>query len=53
MAKQRKAWVSSPVSKSKSSLPGTVKDELETKASNTQSAQRGAGERVQHGFGAE
>ncbi len=32
MAKQRKAWVSSPASKSTSSLPGTVKDEVETKA---------------------
>ncbi len=32
MSKQRKAWISSPESKAKSSLPGTVKDEVETKA---------------------
>ena len=32
MAKQRKDWVFSPAKKSKSSLPGTVKDEVDTKA---------------------
>ena len=32
MAKQRKAWVFSPEKQSKSSLPGTVKDEADTKA---------------------
>jgi hypothetical protein len=32
MAKQRKAWVSGPAKKPNSSLLGTVKDELETKA---------------------
>lgn len=32
MAKQRKAWGFSPKKKSKSSLPGTVKDEVDTKA---------------------
>jgi hypothetical protein len=31
MAKQRKAWVFSPEKKSKSSLSGTVKDEVDTK----------------------
>jgi hypothetical protein len=31
MAKQRKAWVFSPEKKSKSSLPGTVRDEVDTK----------------------
>lgn len=32
MPKQRKAWMSGPAKKPNSSLPGTVKDELETKA---------------------
>jgi hypothetical protein len=32
MAKRRKAWMPGPASKPKSSLPGTVKDEVETKA---------------------
>jgi hypothetical protein len=32
MAKQRKAWMFSPTKKSKSSLSGTVKDEVDTKA---------------------
>jgi hypothetical protein len=32
MAKQRKAWVSSPEKRPKSSLTGTVKDEADTKA---------------------
>ena len=32
MAKQRKAWMPSPARTPKSSLPGTVKDEVETKA---------------------
>ena len=32
MAKQRKAWVFSPAKKTKSSLSGTVKDEVDTKA---------------------
>ena len=32
MAKQRKAWVFSPAKKPESSLPGTVKDEVDTKA---------------------
>jgi hypothetical protein len=32
MAKQRKVWMSGPAKKPKSSLPGTVKDELGTKA---------------------
>ena len=34
MAKQRKAWMSGPVTKPKSSLPGTVKDEVDTKATD-------------------
>jgi hypothetical protein len=34
MAKPRKAWLSSPGKKPKVSLPGTVKDELETKATD-------------------
>jgi hypothetical protein len=32
MAKQRRAWMSSPAKKPNSSLPGTVKDEVDTKA---------------------
>ena len=32
MAKQRKAWMPGPATKPKSSLPGTVKDEVDTKA---------------------
>lgn len=32
MAKPRKAWMLSPAKKLKSSLPGTVKDEADTKA---------------------
>src|SRR5271165_3170838 len=32
MAKQRKAWMFSPGKKPKASLPGTVKDEVDTKA---------------------
>jgi hypothetical protein len=32
MAKQRKAWNFNPAKKSKSSLPGTVKNEVDTKA---------------------
>ena len=34
MAKQRKAWMSGPVTKPKSSLPGTVKHEVDTKATD-------------------
>ena len=34
MAKQRKAWMSGPVTKCKASLPGTVKDEMDTKATD-------------------
>ena len=34
MAKQRKAWMFDPVTKPKSSLPGTVKDEMDTKATD-------------------
>ena len=32
MAKQRKAWMPGPAAKPKSTLPGTVKDEVDTKA---------------------
>lgn len=32
MSKQRKAWIPGPATKPKSSLPGTFKDEVETKA---------------------
>ncbi len=32
MPKQRKAWMTSPAKKPNSTLPGTVKDELDTKA---------------------
>jgi hypothetical protein len=32
MAKQRKGWIPGPATKPKSSLPGTVKDEVDTKA---------------------
>ena len=32
MPKPRKAWIFSPEMKLKSSLPGTVKDEVDTKA---------------------
>jgi hypothetical protein len=32
MAKQRKAWMFTPGKKPKASLPGTVKDEVDTKA---------------------
>lgn len=32
MARQRKAWMPSPATKPKSSLPGTVRDEVDTKA---------------------
>jgi hypothetical protein len=32
MAKQRKAWMPGPATKATSSLPGTVKDEVDTKA---------------------
>ena len=34
MAKQRKAWMSGPATKPKSSLPGTAKDEVDTKATD-------------------
>ena len=34
MAKQRKAWMFGPVTKPKSSLPGAVKDEVDTKATD-------------------
>jgi hypothetical protein len=34
MAKQRKAWMSGPATKPKSSLPGAVKDEVDTKATD-------------------
>lgn len=32
MAKQRKAWTFSPGKKPKTALPGTLKDEVDTKA---------------------
>lgn len=32
MAKQRKAWIASPGKASEASLPGTLKDEVDTKA---------------------
>jgi hypothetical protein len=32
MAKQRKAWMVGPAKQSKASLPGTLKDEVDTKA---------------------
>ena len=32
MAKQRKAWIASPGKTSEASLPGTLKDEVDTKA---------------------
>lgn len=32
MARQRKAWMPSPATKPKSSLPGTGRDEVDTKA---------------------
>jgi hypothetical protein len=32
MAKQRRAWMPGPATKTKSALPGTVKDEVDTKA---------------------
>jgi hypothetical protein len=34
MAKPRKAWMTSQAAKPKSSLPGTVKDEVDTKATD-------------------